>query len=169
VFHQEFIDELRTGVYSIDLFLKTTNPDNARRKSKVFSPDQPRARRYTPKSPVLPLNVDLDLSIILDTPATWTTGTMGIDLSNFFPDSGWAPKVTIRNYSQSKGVDLDLSDISVNPSDQTVSFSISYDKGLAALGMVDPGTWAFYATQTIDGVESLIELAAGNLQIKTYR
>lgn len=167
--NQEFIDELRTGVYSIDLFLKTANPDNARRRSKVFSPDQPRARRYTPKSPVLPANADLDLAIVLDTPATWTTEDLGIDLSNFFPDSGWSPKVTLRNYSQSRGVDLDADSIVVNSQNDTVSFTIPYEKGLAAIGMVDPGTWTFYATKTVDGVESVIELATGNLQIKLYR
>jgi hypothetical protein len=42
---QDFIAELRTGVYAVDLFLKTVNPDKARRKSKVFSPDIPRGTR----------------------------------------------------------------------------------------------------------------------------
>lgn len=42
---QDFIAELRTGVYAVDLFLKTVNPDSARRKSKVFSPDVPRGQR----------------------------------------------------------------------------------------------------------------------------
>lgn len=45
--NQDFIAELRTGVYAVDLFLKSVNPDNARRKSKVFSPDIPRGRRRT--------------------------------------------------------------------------------------------------------------------------
>lgn len=45
--NQDFIAELRTGVYAVDLFLKTVNPDSARRKSKVFSPDIPRGRRRT--------------------------------------------------------------------------------------------------------------------------
>lgn len=61
--NQEFIEELRTGLYVIDLFLKTVNPDNARRKSKVFSPDQPRARRYTPKALPLTVNADFDLVV----------------------------------------------------------------------------------------------------------
>lgn len=42
---QDFIAELRTGVYAVDLFLKTVNPDSARRKSKVFSPDIARGSR----------------------------------------------------------------------------------------------------------------------------
>lgn len=45
--NQDFIEELRTGVYAVDLFLKTVNPDKARMKAKVFSPDIPRGRRKT--------------------------------------------------------------------------------------------------------------------------
>jgi len=45
---------------------------------------------------------------------------------------------------------------------------VSYDKALAALGMIDPGTWTLYATKTIDNVENIVELATGNLQIKMY-
>jgi hypothetical protein len=40
---------MRTGIYMVDLFLKSTNPDKARAKARVFSPDVPRGRRYTPK------------------------------------------------------------------------------------------------------------------------
>lgn len=43
--NQDFIAELRTGIYAVDLFLKTVNPDKARARARVFSPDIPRARR----------------------------------------------------------------------------------------------------------------------------
>jgi len=43
--NQDFIAELRTGVYAVDLFLKTVNPDKARTRSRIFSPDLPRGRR----------------------------------------------------------------------------------------------------------------------------
>ena len=46
---QDFIDELKTGIYAVDLFLKTVNPDKARAKAKVFSPDIPRGMRKTPR------------------------------------------------------------------------------------------------------------------------
>lgn len=45
--NQDFIADLRTGVYSVDLFLKTANPGGARQRAKVFSPDIPRGRRVT--------------------------------------------------------------------------------------------------------------------------
>lgn len=167
--NQEFIDELRTGLYEIDLFLKVANPDNARRKSKVFSPDQPRARRYSPKSVVLTADADYDLTLVKDTAATWTSVDTTVNLTNFFPDSGWDPLVTLRSYSGSKSVNLESSSITLDTEEESLDFTVSYDKALAALGMVDPGTWTLYATKTIDGVENIVELASGNLQIKMYQ
>ena len=167
--NQEFIEELRTGLYVIDLFLKTTNPDNARRKSKVLSPDQPRARRDTPKAAVLTADEDFDLKLIKSASASWTSaGITGLDLSNLFPDSGWDPLVVLRSYSGAKSVNLDASSISLNYGTSVVSFDISYEKASAALGMIDPGTWSLYATQTEDGVDTLVELATGNLSVQLY-
>jgi hypothetical protein len=167
--NQEFIDELRTGLYEIDLFLKVTNPDNARRKSKVFSVDTPRARRYSPKSLVLTVDPDLDLSVVKGADAEWTSaGLTGLDLSNLFPDTGWSAAVALNNYSGSKSIYLDSASVSLNYDTEVVSFAIPYSKANTALGMVDPGTWTLYATQTIDDIENIVELVTGNLQIKMY-
>lgn len=43
--NQDFLDDLKTGIYVVDLFLKSVNPDKARVKSKVFSVDIPRGQR----------------------------------------------------------------------------------------------------------------------------
>jgi len=43
--NQDFLDELKTGIYIVDMFLKTVNPDKARVKARVFSVDLPRGRR----------------------------------------------------------------------------------------------------------------------------
>ncbi len=168
--NQEFIDELRTGLYEIDLFLKTVNPDNARRKSKVFSVDTPRARRYSPKPLKLVEDGDFDLVLsTLDGSISWTSEDSGTDLSNFFPqNSDWTPKVILRNYGETSSVTLDSESITLNYADEILDFTIPYAKAYSALGMVDPGTWTLYASQTEDGVESLVELASGNLQIKMY-
>jgi hypothetical protein len=40
---QDFLNDGRTGIYTIDLFLKSVNPDKARRPARVFSPDLPQA------------------------------------------------------------------------------------------------------------------------------
>jgi hypothetical protein len=164
--NQEFIDELRTGLYEIDLFLKTANPDNARRKSKVFSVDTPRARRYTPKTLSLAVDADYDLTLVKSTAASWTSaGITGIDLSNFFPDSGYTPLVTLYSYSGTTTVNLDSSAVTVDTVSEVVSFDVSYDKAVSALGLVDPGTWTLWAVGS-DG--SLTYVASGNLRIVMY-
>lgn len=170
--NQEFIDELRTGLYEIDLFLKVVNPDNARRKSKVFSPDQPRARKYVPKP--LRLLADTGKDLVLRATAnadsiSWSSVGEGVDLSNFFPQNAtYTPKVVVRNYGETIGVNLDDADIALDYANESLDFTITYTKAKAALGMVDPGTWTLYASSFEGEVESLVELASGNLQIKMY-
>jgi hypothetical protein len=173
--NQEFIDELRTGIYEIDLFLKVVNPDNARRKSKVFSVDQPRARKYVAKP--LRLIPDSGKDLIISATAasasiSWSSAGEGVDLSNFFPqNSTYTPKVILRNYGSTSSVTLDASSIVLDYEDETLDFTISYDKALAVLGMVDPGTWElYYSSFDENGLEVLPTnpLASGNLQIKMY-
>jgi hypothetical protein len=171
--NQEFIDELRTGLYEIDLFLKTVNPDNARRKSKVFSVDTPRARRYTAKPIKLTSNESFDLTIRAtnnDATVSWSSADLSLDLSNFFPqNSTYSPKVVMRNYGETTSVTLDEANFSLDYANQILNFTIPYNSARSAIGMVDPGTWTLYASSLdLDGVESLVELASGNLQIKMY-
>jgi hypothetical protein len=166
--NQEFIDELRTGLYEIDLFLKVTNPDNARRKSKVFSVDTPRARRYSPKALLLTSTINYDVTLVKGASASWTSAGKTVNLTNFFPDSGWTPVVSLRSYSGARSVDLDASEITLNSGTSTLSFTVPYEKANRALGMVDPGTWTLYATKTINNTPNIVELATGNLQNKLY-
>lgn len=165
---QDFIAELRTGVYAVDLFLKATNPDGARRKSKVFSPDVPRARRYTPKTEPLPVSVANDLNVVRNTPATWDSNVANEDVTIFFDEIGWTPQLTVSNYSGTKSVDVSASNIVVDTVGNKVTFSIPYESAYNAMGIVDPGYWTLYATKTVDGVEEVSELVSGNLQIKLY-
>lgn len=44
---QDFLEQGRTGLYEVDLFLRAANPDKARKRAKVFSPDLPRPGRVT--------------------------------------------------------------------------------------------------------------------------
>ena len=74
----------------------------------------------------------------------------------------------LRNYSGSKSDELESGSITLNQSPASISFTVTYEKALAAIGMVDPGTWTLYATKEINGVPNLVELASGNLQIKMY-
>lgn len=44
---QEFLDSGRTGLYSVDLFIRTYNPNGAKKKSKLFVAGRPRGERVT--------------------------------------------------------------------------------------------------------------------------
>jgi hypothetical protein len=166
---QDFIEDVRTGLYAVDLFLKSVNPDKARARARVFTPDIPRARRSTPKALSLTANTQFDISVVQNTPATWTSvGKASADVSIFFDEVGWSPLLTIRNTSGNKSFDIDSSNITVNNTNDSVSFSISYTDAQKTLGMVDPGTWTLYATKTVAGIETVSELETGNLQIKLY-
>lgn len=95
--NQDFIDELKTGLYAVDLFLKTANPDKARARSKVFSPDVSKARRINPRDKKLtPSTFDLIV--------TPNGGSTEIDLvplngTFIFDDANWALKVILSSYS----------------------------------------------------------------------
>ena len=44
---QDFLQNGKTGIYVVDMFIKAANPNNAKKKPKVFSPDKPFGeRRY---------------------------------------------------------------------------------------------------------------------------
>jgi hypothetical protein len=165
---QDFIDEVRTGLYAVDLFLKTVNPDKAKARAKVFSPDQPRARRYTPKNPPLTANALLDLSVVRNTPATWNSVDADVDTTIFVDEDGWTPVFTMFNYSEGKSLNLEPQYVTLNESTGEIDISVPYVEAQKAIGMVDPGSWTLYATKTVGGVESVTELASGNLQIKLY-
>jgi hypothetical protein len=166
---QDFIDEMRTGLYAVDLFLKTVNPDKARARARVFSPDQPRARRYTPKSNVLTANTQYDLAVIKEKSAFWSSANaISSDVSIFFAQVGWTPVVTLRSVGSTRTLDIKTANIATNAVSNTVSFAITYDEAYRALGAVDPGTWTLYATKTVGTVVNLSELETGNLQVKMY-
>ena len=135
----------------------------------MFSPDVPRARRYTPKAAVLTANANFDISVIRSATATWTSvGKTGADVSIFFDEAGWTPVVTLRNSSGNKSFDIESSNITTNVGARSVSFNVTYEDAYKTLGMVDPGTWTLYATKTVNGITTVSELETGNLQIKLY-
>ena len=134
----------------------------------MFTPDVPRARRYTAKPLYLTADPDFDVTLIRSAAGTWTSSGTTADVTALVDDVGWTPVVTLRSYGATKSVDIDASDITVNTTTNVVTFSVSYDKAFAAIGMVDPGTWTLYATKTIAGVPNVSELATGNLKIQMY-
>ncbi len=102
---QDFIDEMRTGLYAVDLFLKSANPDKARAKAKVFSPDVPRPRRMNPKPLVLSAS-PLDMVIYGNDGATLDVNLEYINAMFLAEEPMWVPSLHISNYTNTKTKEL---------------------------------------------------------------
>lgn len=101
---QDFIEEGRTGIYAIDLFLKSANPDRAKARAKVFSPDLARGRRNNSREKLLP-------ETIYDFVLTTTGGTIEIpfsviDADSVFSQSGWTYSVVVSNWDSTRTTTL---------------------------------------------------------------
>ena len=153
---QDFLQEMRLGIYEIDLFLKTTNPNKAQKRSKVFSPDIPKARRYTPKPPYYATS-PLDINV------SQRGGTVTIDLTVLEADflvtePGWTTELIIRSYADSRF--LSITD-GVEISGGNIILTVPYESAFAVLKLVGSGVWDLYATK--NGETSAI--SSGNLTI----
>jgi hypothetical protein len=165
--NQDFIEEMRTGIYMVDLFLKSTNPDKARAKARVFSVDVPRGRRYTPK-PLRLGTSELDISV------TAAGGTTTVPLeyiaAEFLVEEGdWVPNLIIRNYGQTKQLDLDQGAVSIDEAAYDITFNVSYANALGTLGMVDPGTYDLYASRPsveTPGTTETVLICSGNIKFQ---
>lgn len=164
---QEFIDELRTGVYAIDLFLKSANPDRARARSKVFSPDVPRGRRAIPRERKFTETM-YDMSV-KKTGGSIVIPFSVIDADDIFADQDdWTYTVTLANWDNTKSGDLSVNP-TVNYTADNVTINATYAETLAVLGLRDPGTYTLYASRPdLDepGVTEIVELYAANIGIQ---
>ena len=123
--NQDFIADMRTGLYVVDLFLKSANPDKARAKARVFSPDVPRARRHVPKPLSLAPSI-LDMVITGKDGGTLDVNIDYINAAFLATDDTWVPSLKIGNYSGSKTRDLGSGAVSINTIINDISKSVSY-------------------------------------------
>lgn len=161
--NQDFIDELKTGLYAVDLFLKTVNPDKARARSRVFSPDTPRARRIVGASPAFELSAfDLYFNAEGGTNVYYLNEFGGDFLTE---DSSWDVYAVFSNYTNTVSRTLE-SAATLDRVEGTIRVSASYSDILSVLGPRDPGTIDLYASRPSLGnpeVDEVINLLTGNI------
>lgn len=156
---QDFIAELRTGVYAVDLFLKTVNPDRALRKSRVFSPDIPRGRRANSKPLLLPTS-DMDIVVHADPGiTTLTIPVSDVDAEFLTIESGWDLEVVLYSYNSKSTMTL-VHNAELHGDNLYVT--IEYPDAFKVLGRVDPGTWDLYAVKN----GASVHITSGNLSVK---
>jgi len=166
--NQDFIDELRTGLYAVDLFLKTTNPDRARAKAKVFSPDTPRARRPIPK-PYQLTETPYDLKVLTSGSAL-VLYLSEINGSFLEDDSAWEVSLTVSDHSYTKSEDLENS-ISLSRVNGTITISPTYSQILDIIGPREPGVYDIYCTRPSladPTVDEVINLLTANVSFELY-
>lgn len=166
--NQDFIEEMRTGIYAVDLFLKSTNPDKARTKSRVFSVDVPRGRRYTPKPYKLGTS-ELDIAITPGVGGQVTVPLEYIAAEFLVENEGWVPSITLRNYGGAKATELDQGAVSIDELAYDITFNVQYNDALKTLGMSDPGTYDLFASRPsveTPGVTETVLICSGNIYMQ---
>ena len=164
--NQDFIDDLRTGLYSVDLFLKTTNPDKARARARVFSPDVPKARRITPK-PFLFTETAFDLRVLP------TGGSVVLYLDEvsgdfLLDDNAWTVSMTVSDYTTSKTETFTGAAV-LNRGTEKITITVNYSDILAVLGPREPGVYDIYCTRPSlanPAVDEVINLLTANASIQ---
>lgn len=153
---QDFIQEMRLGIYEIDLFLKAVNPNKAQRRSKVFSPDLSRARRYTTK-PLKLTETARDFTIG-KTGGTKTMSLASLNAAFLGSEAGWTLELIVRSYDNTRNFTFTSED-NIEVVSTNLVIALPYATTQSVLKMVDSGTYDIYATK--NNATSLI--ASGNL------
>lgn len=156
---QDFLEEMRLGIYEVDLFLKTVNPNRAQKRAKVFSPDIPKARRYTPKPLVYTTSATTDFNVSKSGSTTLTLTLADFDAEFLYAQTGWVPELDIHSYNGDRTITISGDAIAVTSTQ--VSLTVTYEQAQAVVKLADPGTWDLYATR--NGVTT--NIASGNLVI----
>lgn len=155
--NQDFIQEMRTGLYVVDLFLKSVNPDGARAKARVFSPDVPRARRMVQKPLVLSPS-SLDMFVTGSEGGTLKVNLEFIQASFLTSDPSWTPMLKISNYTGTKTKELDayaaeIDDPIVNDVTRDVAYK-QLSSGIVEITTTDDHGFVVGDLVTIAGIDA---------------
>lgn len=153
---QAFLNDMRTGIYSVDLFLKAVNPDNARKPARVFSPDLPRANR-TIDSSTVPVG-PYDFLLQKGTPFTWTVNIDDVNADILLQDD-WEPQGVFTNSAGVNVLELDASRFLI--SGGTISVNLT---GPETSTINESGSFDLYAGNTLDGY-TIIHLLTSNVRV----
>jgi hypothetical protein len=156
--NQAFLDDMRTGVYAVDLFLKAVNPDKARKPARVFSPDLPKAIRVTANAEISAGPYDL-----LITPGeafTWTQNLADIG-GTLLADADWSPQGQISSWNGALALDTTSNHLSVASGAVTLSLTAA-ETGTINIG--GSGVWDLYAFNTVDG-RTVVHVMTSNVYL----
>jgi hypothetical protein len=153
---QAFLDDMRTGIYSVDLFLKAVNPDNARKPARVFSPDLPRATRVTGNrlQPVGPY----DIAVTPGSAAQWTANLDDIN-ADILEQDDWQPIGQISSWNGATLLEFDPDRFTVENGEITIALTGSETGTITGDGAFD-----LYARNALDGY-TIIHLLTSSVRV----
>lgn len=167
--NQDFLENFRTGIYAIDLFLRTDNPAKALAPSKVFSPDIPRARRMAPARPLV-YSANTTYDVELNKANSWLgTKSIACTGSNASLAGYNSAAYELILVGSSWAGTTDISYPSTAASFRTaggvtyIDLSLNYKNTYSAIGPVDPGFWELFVKEVSTGIQTSI--LHGNLTI----
>jgi len=144
---QDFLEEMRLGIYEIDLFLKTVNPNKAQRRSKVYTPDLPHARRYSP--PQLSYTKSAFDFTVSKTGGTKTLTLTALNAA-YLATGTWTFELILRSNGSTRSVTVTNGAVLTvtGATTGTIALTVSYVNVYDALKMMSAGVWDLYATNT---------------------
>lgn len=154
--NQTFLDDHRTGIYAVDLFLKTVNPERARKPARVFSPDLPKATRA--RETVTPTVGPLDLAITPGEAFEWRlplTGAYG----ELLLDEDWTPQGQISTWSGA--ILLEPENLAIVDDHLVLSLDASET---SRINLAGSGSWDLYAVN-VNNSGTVIHVMSSNVYL----
>lgn len=142
---QDFLDEGRTGVYEVDLFLRATNPDKARKPARIFSPDKPKAVRVTAGEMTHVLS-PLDWKVKPGEVATWSVDLIANN-GDLLLDPSWNPQGQITSWNGTTILEFDPDRFDVVGNTLIVSLTEDETKQISGTTAL----WDLYGISAADG------------------
>lgn len=155
---QDFLDDGRTGIYEVDLFIRAANPVKAYKPAKVFSPDAPKAIRVTAGQTAQVIG-PYDWAITPGTESTWSVDLNSID-GDILDDAGWNPQGQISSWNGATLFEFDPDRFEINNGVLTVTLTAQETQSLSG----NTASWDLYAISTSDGY-TLIHVLSSTVQI----
>jgi hypothetical protein len=142
---QDFLEEGRTGLYEVDLFLRAANPDKARKPARVFSPDLPKAFRVTAGQTSQILG-PYDWQITPGEAATWSVNLTEAN-ADILLDADWNPQAQISSWNGAVLFEFDNTRFTIASGILTVNLTATETSAIAG----STAAWDLYAINATDG------------------
>lgn len=156
---QDFLNEGRTGVYEVDLFLRAVNPDKARKKAKVFSPDLPKAYRVSSGNTLQTLGPN-DLRMTPGQPFSWEISLAAEGLDGI-ASGEWLPQAQITSWNGAVLLEFDADRFDIDGDTMTVNLSSEDTASISGA----TASWDLYGINSADGY-TLIHLLSSTIYVE---